>query len=90
MSILILLMLGGALGWGAGALFPAAPKGLTVAAGMFGAILGGWLLAPLLGSGDLPAEGISGESLLQASLGAIVLIALVQLVRKGMNADEDE
>lgn len=56
---------------------------------MFGALLGGWLLVPLFGGGALSAE-ISGDSLAEGALGAIILIALVLLVRKGMSTEDSE
>lgn len=88
MSILILLVLGGGLGWIAGSILAVGKTGIDVMAGMFGALLGGWLLSPLFGGSVLSAERVSSGTLVEAAIGAVVLIALVQLVRKGMSMDE--
>jgi uncharacterized membrane protein YeaQ/YmgE (transglycosylase-associated protein family) len=87
MSIFILLTLGGALGWGASVLVAIPMRGINILAGMFGALLGGWLLSPLFGGSVLSADGLGVGSLLEAAAGAIILIVLVQLVRKGMSDD---
>jgi len=90
MSILILLLVGGALGWVASLLKPTSPRGVltNAVAGMLGALLGGWLLAPVFGSDVFSANAFSVGSLLKAALGAVILIVVAHLVRKGMHMDD--
>lgn len=55
---------------------------LTTVAGILGALLAGRLLAPLLGGA--PGQGFFSLSAVLASLlGAVVLVGLVNLLRRG-------
>jgi uncharacterized membrane protein YeaQ/YmgE (transglycosylase-associated protein family) len=45
--------------------------------------LGGWLLSPLFGSGTINADDFSVSSLLVSFLGAVILLAIVNLLRRG-------
>lgn len=55
---------------------------VSTAAGIVGALLAGRLLAPLLGG--VPSQGFfSVSALLGSLLGAVVLVALVNLLRRG-------
>jgi uncharacterized membrane protein YeaQ/YmgE (transglycosylase-associated protein family) len=55
---------------------------LDVVVGIVGSLLGGWLLSPLFG---IPSEltTLNIQSLLVALLGAIILLAIVNLIRRG-------
>jgi uncharacterized membrane protein YeaQ/YmgE (transglycosylase-associated protein family) len=46
-------------------------------------LLGCWLLAPLFGTGTINQNDFSISSLLVSFLGAVVLLAIVNLVRRG-------
>jgi uncharacterized membrane protein YeaQ/YmgE (transglycosylase-associated protein family) len=48
-----------------------------------GALLAGFLLNPLIGGGNIMNGDFSGSSLLVSFLGAVVLLAIVNLVRRG-------
>ena len=48
-----------------------------------GALLGGWLLAPLFGTGTINSDDFSIAGLLVSLLGAIILLAIVNLFRRG-------
>ena len=48
-----------------------------------GALLGGWLLAPLFGTGTINQGDFSLSGLLVSFLGAVILLAIVNLVRRG-------
>jgi uncharacterized membrane protein YeaQ/YmgE (transglycosylase-associated protein family) len=55
---------------------------LDIVVGIVGSLLGGWLLSPLFGiESDLTTFNI--PSLLIALLGAIILLAIVNLFRRG-------
>ena len=85
-NILILIVVGGILGWLASIVMRTdGQQGilLNVVVGIVGALLGGYLLAPLLNFGGSITEGISMSSLLVSFLGAVILLAIVNLVRRG-------
>ena len=56
---------------------------LNVIVGIVGALLGGWLLAPLFGTGTINQDDFSISSLVVSFLGAIVLLMIVNLFRRG-------
>jgi uncharacterized membrane protein YeaQ/YmgE (transglycosylase-associated protein family) len=56
---------------------------LNVVVGIVGALLGGWLLAPLLGTGTINQNDFSISSLFVSFLGALVLLMVVNLLRRG-------
>ncbi|WP_333838832.1 GlsB/YeaQ/YmgE family stress response membrane protein [Novosphingobium sp.] len=85
MGLIILLIVGGILGWLASIVMRTdAQQGvfLNVVVGIVGALLGGFLLTPLIGGGSI-TNGISAGSLIVSFLGAIILLAIVNLVRRG-------
>ena len=84
-NLIILLVVGGILGWLASIVMRTdAQQGifLNVVVGIVGALLGGFLLAPLVGGGSI-TRGISAGSLIVSFLGAVILLAIVNLVRRG-------
>jgi uncharacterized membrane protein YeaQ/YmgE (transglycosylase-associated protein family) len=56
---------------------------LNVAVGVTGALLGGWLLAPLFGSGTIGQDDFSIVSLFVSFLGALLLLMIVIFFRRG-------
>lgn len=85
-NIIIWLVVGGVLGWLASIVMKTdAQQGiiLNVIVGVVGAVLGGWLLAPLFGTGTINQDNLSLPSLLVSFLGAVILLAIVNLVRRG-------
>jgi uncharacterized membrane protein YeaQ/YmgE (transglycosylase-associated protein family) len=56
---------------------------LNIVVGVVGALLAGLLLAPLFGVGTINQSNFSLPSLLVSLLGAIILLAIVNLVRRG-------
>lgn len=86
MNIIIWLIVGGLLGWIASIVMGTdARQGifLNVVVGIVGAVLGGWLLSPLVGTSTINQANFSLPGLVVSFLGAIVLLALVKLVRRG-------
>jgi uncharacterized membrane protein YeaQ/YmgE (transglycosylase-associated protein family) len=86
MGIIILIVVGGILGWLASIVMRTdAQQGilLNVVVGIVGALLAGLLISPLIGGGSITQGDFSVSSLLVSFLGAIVLLAIVNLVRRG-------
>ena len=86
MNFLIWIVVGGILGWLASMVMKTdAQQGilLNVIVGIVGAFLGGLLLAPLFGTGTINTSDFSMSGLLISFLGAIILLAIVNLFRRG-------
>ncbi|MDB5762662.1 MAG: GlsB/YeaQ/YmgE family stress response rane protein [Herminiimonas sp.] len=86
MNFIIWIVVGGLLGWVASMIMRTdAQQGmlLNIVVGIVGALLGGWLLAPLFGTGTINQNDFSISSLLVSLLGAVILLAIVNLVRRG-------
>ena len=86
MTWIIIIIVGGILGWLASLLMRTdGQQGiiLNIVVGIIGAVLGGWLLAPLLGGGSITTGNFSLPNLLISLLGAVILLAIVNLVRRG-------
>ena len=85
MGFLIWLIVGGIVGWLASLVMRTdGQQGilLNVVVGIVGALLGGWLISPLVGVGTIN-EGISIGSVVVSLIGAIILRAIVNLFRRG-------
>jgi uncharacterized membrane protein YeaQ/YmgE (transglycosylase-associated protein family) len=86
MNIIIWLVIGGLIGWLASIVMRTnAQQGifLNVAVGIVGALLGGWFLSPLVGASTINQGNFSAGGLFVSFLGAVVLLAVVNLVRRG-------
>jgi uncharacterized membrane protein YeaQ/YmgE (transglycosylase-associated protein family) len=86
MNILIWLVVGGVIGWLASLMMRTdAQQGilLNVVVGIVGALLGGWLISPLLGAGTINSSDFSLAGLGVSVLGAVILLAIVNLFRRG-------
>jgi len=86
MNLIIWLVIGGLLGWVASIIMRTdAQQGvlLNVIVGIIGALLGGWLISPMVGVPTINEGAFSLGSLLVSLVGAIILLAIVNLVRRG-------
>ncbi len=86
MNFIIWLIVGGLIGWVASMIMKTdAQQGmiLNVVVGIVGAMLGGWFLAPLLGTGTINSSDFSLLGLGVSLLGAVILLAIVNLFRRG-------
>ena len=86
MNWIIIIIVGGILGWLASLIMRTdAQQGiiLNVVVGIVGAVLGGIVLAPMIGGGSITNGDFSISSLLVSLLGAVILLAIVNLVRRG-------
>jgi uncharacterized membrane protein YeaQ/YmgE (transglycosylase-associated protein family) len=85
MNLIIWLVVGGVIGWIASLIMKTdAQQGLflNVVVGIVGALLGGWLLSPLVGAGTLNQGDFSLAGLLVSLAGAIILLFVVNLIRR--------
>ena len=86
MGLIILLVVGGVIGWLASIVMRTdAQQGifLNVVVGIVGALLAGFLITPLIGGAPITDGSFSAMSLLSSFLGAVVLLAIVNLFRRG-------
>lgn len=86
MNLIIWLVVGGLIGWVASMIMKTdAQQGmiLNVVVGIVGALLGGWFLSPLIGAGTINQNDFSVAGLGVSLLGAVILLAIVNLVRRG-------
>lgn len=86
MNLIIWLVVGGLIGWVASMIMKTdGQQGiiLNVVVGVVGALLGGWFLAPMFGTGTINGNDFSLPSLGVSLLGAIILLAIVNLIRRG-------
>jgi uncharacterized membrane protein YeaQ/YmgE (transglycosylase-associated protein family) len=86
MNIIIWLVVGGVIGWLASLMMRTdAQQGvlLNVVVGIVGALLGGWLISPLIGAGTINQSDFSLAGLGVSFLGAVILLAIVNLFRRG-------
>jgi uncharacterized membrane protein YeaQ/YmgE (transglycosylase-associated protein family) len=86
MNFIIWLIVGGLIGWVASMIMRTdAQQGvlLNVVVGIIGAMLGGWFLAPMFGTGTINQNDFSLAGLGVSLLGAIILLAIVNLFRRG-------
>jgi len=84
MNFIIWLIVGGIIGWLASIVMKR-PEGmiLNVVVGIVGALLGGWLISPLLGAGTINQNDFSIAGLFVSFIGAVILLAIVNLVQRG-------
>lgn len=81
-----LAVVGGLIGWIASLIMKTdAQQGLVlnVVVGIIGALVGGWLLSPLVGAGTVNQGDFSLMGLLVSLAGAVVLLFVVNLIRRG-------
>jgi uncharacterized membrane protein YeaQ/YmgE (transglycosylase-associated protein family) len=85
MNLLVWLAIGGLLGWFASLWLHSDPEQgvfMNVVVGIVGALAGGWLVGPLVGARAADAHAFSVPALLVALVGAVVLLAVVNLARR--------
>jgi uncharacterized membrane protein YeaQ/YmgE (transglycosylase-associated protein family) len=85
MGIIIWLIVGGVVGWLASIIMRTnGQQGLllNVVVGIVGAVLAGYVVSPLLGIATIN-QGISAATFLVSLVGAVILLAIVNLFRRG-------
>jgi uncharacterized membrane protein YeaQ/YmgE (transglycosylase-associated protein family) len=86
MNFILWLILGGILGWLASIIMRTdAQQGLflNIVVGIIGAMVAGFLLTPPVGIGTINQDSFSLPALFVSLLGAIILLAIVNLFRRG-------
>ena len=86
MNFIIWLIVGGLIGWVASMIMKTdAQQGvlLNIVVGIVGAFLGGWLISPLVGVATVNQGDFSIGGLVVSLIGAIILLAIVNLFRRG-------
>ena len=86
MNFIIWLVVGGLIGWVASMIMRTdGQQGifLNIVVGIVGALLAGWLISPLVGIGTINQNAFSLGALGVSLVGAIILLAIVNLFRRG-------
>ncbi len=86
MNFIVWLIVGGIIGWIASMIMRTdAQQGifLNIVVGIIGSLLAGWLITPLIGGSTINQGNFSLGGLFISLLGAIVLLAIVNLFRRG-------
>jgi uncharacterized membrane protein YeaQ/YmgE (transglycosylase-associated protein family) len=85
-SFIVWIVVGGLLGWIASMIMRTdAQQGtlLNIVVGIVGAVLAGWLISPLVGVPTINQGDFSLGALVVSLLGAVVLLAIVNVLRRG-------
>lgn len=86
MGLIILLIVGGVIGWVASMIMRTnGQQGivLNIVVGIVGALLAGFIVTPLIGGAPITSGVISLQSIIVSLVGAIVLLAIINLFRRG-------
>ncbi|MHB1125223.1 MAG: GlsB/YeaQ/YmgE family stress response membrane protein [Ramlibacter sp.] len=85
MNFILWLIVGGIVGWLASLIMRTdGQQGilLNIVVGIVGAFIGGWLISPMVGTGTIN-DGFSIGSFVVSLIGAVILLAIVNLFRRG-------
>ena len=85
-NLIIWLVVGGIVGWLASMIMKTdAQQGvfLNVVVGIVGALIAGWVISPLVGVPTINQDAFSLGALLVSLVGAVILLAIVNLIRRG-------
>ena len=85
-NFIIWIIVGGVLGWLASMIMRTdAQQGtlLNIIVGIIGAFLAGLVISPLFGISTINQSNFSVQSMLVSLLGAVILLAVVNLFRRG-------
>jgi uncharacterized membrane protein YeaQ/YmgE (transglycosylase-associated protein family) len=83
MNVIIWLVVGGLVGWVASKVMNTDRQQgilMNVVVGIVGALIGGWVLSPIVGASTINQGDFSIGGLFVSLVGAIVLLAIVKLV----------
>ncbi len=86
MTWVLILIVGGILGWLASIVMRTdAQQGvlLNIVVGIVGAVVAGFLVTPLIGGAPITAGAFDIRSLFASFVGALILLAVVNLFRRG-------
>lgn len=86
MTLILVLVVGGVIGWLASILMRTdAQQGifLNVIVGIVGAVVAGLVITPLIGGAPITSGAFDIRSLIASFLGAVILLAIINLFRRG-------
>jgi uncharacterized membrane protein YeaQ/YmgE (transglycosylase-associated protein family) len=86
MTLIMIIVVGGIIGWLASIVMRTdAQQGifLNIVVGIVGALVAGLVVTPLIGGAPITSGAFDAMSLLASFLGALVLLAIVNLFRRG-------
>jgi uncharacterized membrane protein YeaQ/YmgE (transglycosylase-associated protein family) len=86
MGLIVLLIVGGLIGWVASMIMRTdGQQGifLNIVVGIVGALLAGFIVTPLIGGAPITSGVISIQSVLVSLVGAVLLLAIINLFRRG-------
>ena len=86
MNIIIWLVVGGVIGWLTSLMMKTdGQQGivLNVVVGIVGAVVAGFVVTPLIGGAPITSGAFDIRSLIASFLGAVVLLAIINLFRRG-------
>lgn len=86
MTIIYILIVGGIIGWLASIIMRTdGQQGivLNVVVGIVGAVIAGFVVTPFLGGAPITSGAFDIRSLIASLIGAIILLALVNMIRRG-------
>ena len=85
-NLMVWLVVGGVIGWIASIVMNTNTQQgifLNVVVGVVGALVAGWMISPLVGLGTINQGNFSLSSLFVSFVGAVILLAVVNLFRRG-------
>lgn len=86
MNLIIWLIAGAVVGWVASVIMKTSGRQgllIDIVVGIVGALLAGYLLSPMLGVSTINQGNFSLPALLVSLAGAVILLFIVRLLRKG-------
>ena len=86
MNFIVWIVVGGLIGWIASLLMRTDAQQvlfLNFIVGIVGALLAGWVVSPLVGVATINQNALSFGAMAVSLVGAVVLLAIVNLVRRG-------
>ena len=86
MTLILILIVGGVIGWLASMVMRTdGQQGivLNIVVGVVGAVLAGFVVTPLIGGAPITSGAFDVMSLLSSFIGAVILLAVVNLFRRG-------
>jgi uncharacterized membrane protein YeaQ/YmgE (transglycosylase-associated protein family) len=83
MDLIIALVMGGVMGWLASMVMNRDASMGIVMNVIVGSVLGRFLLGGLIGGGHLRGDAFDWRTLLTSFIGAVILLAVVNLIKRG-------
>ncbi|MEO8064042.1 MAG: GlsB/YeaQ/YmgE family stress response membrane protein [Pseudomonadota bacterium] len=84
MNFVVWLVVGGTIGWIAAIAMGTTSRRdatMNVAVGVVGALLGGWVISPLIGGAAINDSDFSFVSMLTSFIGAMMVLAIANFLR---------